>query len=83
MFDSLRLLHIISCMAPVETGTELKIDPENSGCLIEWLQRLGMVTTLGKISTSLPGLSSLIDSIEHLKIRIFLSLVGGVSNMHI
>ena len=49
---------------------EVKTDSECSGCLIEWLQRLGMVTNLGKTSTCLPGLSGLIDSIDHLKIMI-------------
>ena len=49
---------------------EFKTDPECNGYLTEWLQRLGMVTILWKISICLPGLYSLIDSIDRLKIKV-------------
>ena len=53
-----------------ETGTEVITDPECSGCVTEWLQRIGMVTMLGKIGIYLSGLSSQIDSIDCLEIKI-------------
>ena len=53
-----------------ETGIEVATDTECRGCLAEWLQRLGMVTIQGKISTCLLVLSSPIYNIGHLKIMI-------------
>ena len=63
---------VSTCIGDVrecETGTEVKTDPECSGCLPEWLQRLGMVSTLGKIRISLPGISGLIDGSDCLNLK--------------